>query len=359
MSIPGLFFIFNRKLICAASIGIAAVLILSPAAFSVPFIDEETELSIGKGADKDVAEFYGIYQDKSLQLYVDGVGQKLTSHLADKVFSKYFFKVVDSSEINAFALPGGYIYVTRGILATLNSEAELAGVMGHEIGHVTNHHGAKMMLRSIGAAILSVGGAIASPQNASKWLLVSTQMFQQINLGYGRDAELESDAQGMMNVTDAGYDPQGMVSFLRALRRQEIFSGQSYHSFQASHPETRERIIKAESLSTSLLARERRLEEGRETYLSRLEGLPFGGKRNKNDKQNYKDEYIDIYKVKSGDTFHGIAVNELGDKKRDLEIAVLNGMKETDPLVPGELLKLVKSGKYDKNKTLKLAPENP
>ncbi|MCL0046055.1 M48 family metalloprotease [Nitrospinaceae bacterium] len=99
-----------------------------------------------------------------MQLYVNTIGKKLVSNLSNKEFSKFHFKLVDSSEINAFALPGGYVYVTRGLLAALNNESELASVIGHEIAHVTLHHGAKNMIRSIGAQILSVGGAIASPK---------------------------------------------------------------------------------------------------------------------------------------------------------------------------------------------------
>ena len=100
---------------------------------------------------------------------------------------------MDSPEINAFALPGGYVYVTRGLLALVNNEAELAGVIGHEIGHIIFHHGAKQMVRNIGAQIFAIGGAIASPKNAGGWLTVSTALFQQISMGYGRDAEIESD----------------------------------------------------------------------------------------------------------------------------------------------------------------------
>ena len=170
---------------------------------------------MGQEADKQVIAQFGLYSDKSLQLYVNEIGQKLVSNLSDKEFNKYFFKVVDSSEINAFALPGGYIYVTRGILATVNSEAELAGILGHEIGHVTQHHGAKQIVRTIGAQILAIGAAVANPKNAGEWLILSSQMFNQINLGYGRDAELESDAHGLLSAYQAGYDPRSMVDFLK------------------------------------------------------------------------------------------------------------------------------------------------
>ncbi len=329
--------------------------------FSVLFIDKEDELAMGQQADKEVIAQYGLYGDKDLQLYVNELGQKLVSNLSDKEFNKYFFKVVDSSEINAFALPGGYIYVTRGILATINSEAELVGILGHEIGHVTQHHGAKQIVRTIGAQILAIGAAIANPKNAGEWLIVSSQLFNQINLGYGRDAELESDAHGLLSSYQAGYDPRSMVDFLTGLRQHEIMSGQAYHSFQASHPDTKERIIKTKSLSESIINRENRtVIKNRKGYLNRIRGISFGGKRYRGDRKNYKKKYVDIYLVQPGDTFKSIAIKELGDEREDQAIAVMNGMRLEDSLKPGELLKLVRPGTYRKETTLEIRPDlNP
>lgn len=329
-------------------------------AVAVPFISEANELAMGQGADKQVIAQYGLYDDKPLQLYVNRIGQKLVSNLADPIFRKFFFKVVDSSVINAFALPGGYIYVTRGILASLNNEAELAGVLGHEIGHVIFHHGAKQMIRSIGASILSLGGAIASPQNAGQWLVVSSQFFQQINLGYGREAELESDAHGIVNLYESGYNPANIGNFFRTLRRQEIMTGQSYHSFYASHPDTKERIVKADMMASSFLRRGKKLVDNREIYLSHIKGLAYGGKRDKRDLQPYDNpQHIDIYEVAPGDTFSSIAEKELGDKNQAPAIATINGRRDTESLKPGEFLKLVKKGTYPGDKTLKIAPELP
>jgi predicted Zn-dependent protease len=326
--------------------------------FSVLFIDKEDELAMGQQADKEVIGQYGLYGDKDLQLYVNELGQKLVSNLSDKEFNKYFFKVVDSSEINAFALPGGYIYVTRGILATVNSEAELAGILGHEIGHVTQHHGAKQIVRTIGAQILAIGAAIANPQNAGEWLILSSQLFNQINLGYGRDAELESDAHGLLSAYQAGYDPRSMVDFLTGLRQQEIMSGQSYHSFQASHPDTKERIIKTRRLSESIINRERKaITKNRKEYLNHIRGISFGGKRHRGDRKNYKKKYVDIYVVQPGDTFKSIAIKELGDEREDQTIAVMNGMRLEDSLKPGELLKVVRLGTYRKDTILEIRPD--
>lgn len=313
---------------------------------------------MGQEADKQVIAQFGLYDDKSLQLYVNEIGQKLVSTLSDKEFNKYFFKVVDSSDINAFALPGGYIYVTRGILAIINSEAELAGILGHEIGHVTQHHGAKQIVRSIGAQILAIGAAIANPKNAGEWLIVSSQMFNQINLGYGRDAELESDAHGLVSAYEAGYDPRSMVDFLKGLRQQEMMSGQSYHSFQATHPDTKERIIKTGSLSESIINhKEKSVTKNRKEYLKHIQGLYFGGKKNSGDIKNYKEKHIDIYEVQPGDTFKSIAIKELGDEREDLAIAVMNGHRLEDSLKAGQFLKLVRSGPYHKDTILELHPD--
>ena len=325
---------------------------------SVPFISLEKEVSLGKGADKQVVQQYGIYQDKLLQLYVNSVGQKLVSNLSDKIFRHYFFKLVDSSDINAFALPGGYVYVTRGLLAMLNSEAELAGGMGHEIAHITLHHGAKLMVRSIGAQILSVGAAIANPKNAGQWLLVSGAMFQQINLGYGREAELESDAQGMLTSTESGYHPAGIVKFLKNLRRQEIMTGQAYHSFQATHPDTKDRVIKAGLMSDSVERKNSGLIFKSKEYLAKIKGMVYGGKLRGKTKKNYTPQYIDVYEVQAGDTFQSIAEKELGDRKLDLDISVLNGRRESSQPIPGESIKLIRDGVYQGEKTLKLQIKN-
>ena len=323
---------------------------------SVPFISLETEIAMGKAADVSIIQQFGIYQDKTLQLYVNEIGQNLVSKLSDKIFSKYYFRVMDSPEINAFALPGGYVYVTRGLLALVNNEAELAGVIGHEIGHIIFHHGAKQIVRNIGAQIFAIGGAIASPKNAGGWLTVSTALFQQISMGYGRDAEIESDQHGILSGSELGYNPYGMENFLKSLRLKEIMSGQSYHAFQASHPDTKDRIIKAGLLAGRMRADFTEESFYRKKYLNKIRGLTYEGKKHSKDIKRYKPKYIDIYEVKKGDTFQSIAQNELNDKRKDLEITVLNGRKESSQPRPGELLKIIRLGKYQKKKSLKLFP---
>jgi predicted Zn-dependent protease len=347
-----------RTILFGLSVYFCLLYFLVVLAWAVPFISKETELNLGREADKEVVQQFGIYQDKALQLYINDIGQNLVAKLTNKEFSRFHFKLVDSSVINAFALPGGYVYITRGLLSALNSEAELASVIGHEVAHVTLHHGAKLMVRSIGAQLLSVGGALAS-KSPGEWMAVSSAIFQQINSGYGREAELDSDAQGMMNAADAGYQPTGMAGFLRNLRRQEIMSGQAYHSFQASHPETKERIIKADLMASALSHRYSRLQSKQDNFLLHLQGLVYGGRQDSKDKRRYKPQYLEIYTVEEGDTLENIAIKKLGDKRYALDIAVLNGRKESVAIKPGELLKLVRNGVYEGTQAVNAAHKLP
>ena len=341
---------FNVFIYIILAILIFSFLLVYPV-HSVPFISKAKEIELGRSADKDIVRQYGIYQDKALQLYVNTIGQTLVSKLVNKEFGQFYFKVVNSSEINAFALPGGYVYVTTGLLSALNNEAELASVIGHEIAHVTLHHGAKLMLRSIGSQLLTIGGVLANPKNAGELMAISGAIFQQINMGYGREAELESDFQGMLNSVEAGYHPYSMVNFLKNLRKQEIMSGQSYHGFQASHPETRERIIKAGNMASSLSRKYNTSVKNKNVYIKNLQGLVYGGKKHIKDRGRYKPKYLDFYIVKNGDTLQSISNKFYHDNRRAYEIAVINGLKENIALKEGFALKIIRDGFFDKGKS--------
>ena len=125
----------------------------------VNLVSEEKEIQIGKENDAAVRKQYGVYNAPALQAYVNEVGQKLAKH-SQRANLEWHFTIVDSPDINAFALPGGYVYITRGLMAYLDSEEELAGVIGHEIGHVTARHGAKRETQGTIAQALSIGAEI-------------------------------------------------------------------------------------------------------------------------------------------------------------------------------------------------------
>jgi predicted Zn-dependent protease len=215
-------------------------------------MSESQEVQIGRQEDVNVRQQYGVYDDKVLQQYVDMVGQRLARE-SHRPGLQYSFTVVDSPEINAFALPGGYIYITRGIMSYLNSEAELAGVLGHEIGHVTARHGVQQMSAAtatgVGAALLGIfvpGLRNAAGDNAIN--LLGNVLLS----GYGRDHELEADRLGAQYLARTGYDPQAMIKVVGVLKDQELFDAElakaegrqprAYHGVFASHPDADTRL---------------------------------------------------------------------------------------------------------------------
>ncbi|OGL40886.1 MAG: hypothetical protein A3C43_03935 [Candidatus Schekmanbacteria bacterium RIFCSPHIGHO2_02_FULL_38_11] len=237
-------------------------------------ISEAQEISMGVSADKEVLDTYGLYSDQKLQNYIDEIGQKVAG-VSDRKNIKFFFTVVDSTEINAFALPGGYIYITRGILALLNSEAELAGVLGHEIGHVCARHSAKQISQAIGYQVLMTGASIALPQ-LSQWGQISDIIFGTIENGFGRQYELQSDELGQNYEFRAGYDPLQAASFLTTLKKTEKGTG-VFHGLFATHPETENRIkqaiIHGNKLKSTTTAQLQILDD---KYISMLQGLVYG-----------------------------------------------------------------------------------
>jgi Putative Zn-dependent protease len=250
----------------------------------IVLMSEQNEIALGRKSHPQVLQQYGVYKDQELQSYVQTIGQKLAakSHRRDLV---YRFTVLDSKEVNAFALPGGYIYITRGLLAYLNSEAELAAVLGHEIGHVTARHSVRqytaVQLANIGATL----GAIFIPgMNAAGNQLV--QLFGTALLrGYGREHELEADRLGAEYIARNDYKPRAMIDVIRALKNQETFETRLaqaegrepriYHGLFASHPDNDTRL--KEVIATADKYQSATAQStGRDAYLEQINGLIYG-----------------------------------------------------------------------------------
>lgn len=302
--------------------------------------DEE---EIGAETDKKIVAQFGLYEDKKIQSYVEDVGQRVLSKVGEPEYD-YHFKVLDNEMVNAFALPGGYIYVTRGLLAAVHSEAGLAGVIGHEIGHVIGHHAMKQMKRSLGSMLLTLGAIAASKEvreNAAAWLTVTTSLSSQIMAGYGREMEMESDQIGMITAHEAGYDPVGIVNFLHTMRMLEQLGAQTYHGFMATHPDTVTRIIGAEEKASLLQARDEPYKLYRERYLDAIEGLRYG--KPKWRKRTYPPYVIHIHTVMEKETFRSIARDVSKDEALGIEIAALNNMDVNDELQPGYRIKTIVS----------------
>jgi len=299
--------------------------------------DEAGDVKIGREMDPAILRQYGYYDGPDLQNYVAQVGQRIVA-TADTRFS-FQFKVVDHPSINAMALPGGFIYITRGILAEMNDEAQLAGILGHEITHVNSRHAAKLMTKALGtqiATLIGLAGAAAagSGSAAAGVAMISSHVTNYMLLGYGRDYETEADEVGLRYAHRAGYDPRRTVAFFRLLRRQEILRGRpSYHALEASHPDTPARIAKADTMANLLAAEGGAMEVRADAYKAELEGLRYGEA-----KEHLR---LRVYTVRPGDTLAGIAQRELRDEGRRFEISSLNGLRDDATPAPGSRLKLV------------------
>ena len=243
------------------------------------FLSPEEEREAGREADPRIRrQFGGAYADEQLQSYVDGIGQGLAAHaeLPDLAFT---FAVLNSPEVNAFALPGGYIYVTRGLLALADTEAELAGVLAHEIGHVTARHAAQ---RHSHAVVTQIGQALAKIADQPVLNSLFSAGSQIYLSGYSREQEFEADTLGVRYLMRAGYAPQGMASFLGKLRDHAILSGEISGSGQdpdqfqllATHPRTADRVQRA--LTAAQVSPETGGRIARGPYLRRIDGLLYG-----------------------------------------------------------------------------------
>lgn len=233
---------------------------------------EQQEIALGQNTDEEIRRQFGVYDDPDLLAYIESVGKRLVPH-THRPHLDYKFAVLDTPVINAFAVPGGFIYVTRGILALMNSEAELSVVLGHELGHVTARHGirklSKILLVQVG---LAVGGALSD--TFAKISGVASVGIQLLFLKYSRDDEREADALGIEYARKGSYNPAEMIDFFVSLQKLgDLSGGHGLPGFLSTHPLNSERIR-----NVQLMLQETDLELAvkEEPYLRRLDGIVFG-----------------------------------------------------------------------------------
>lgn len=257
----------------------------------------EEEARLGQAEHpRALAQFGGPYDDAALQAYVERVGTRVkdASEMAGEDFT---FTLLDNDLVNAFALPGGYVYVTRGILALANNEAELAGVLGHEVGHVTARHTAQRydraqlgQLGSVAAQVLgALGGAYLGGTEGAR---LGGQLGGQLGSlgatayvqGFSREQEFEADQLGIRYLADAGYDPRAMSTFLQALQANDAYearrSGRDpgseswFAGWLRSHPRTPDRVERAAASVASETPGAR--ETDRDSFLDAIDGMIYG-----------------------------------------------------------------------------------
>ncbi|GMV45218.1 MAG: hypothetical protein AMXMBFR66_06160 [Pseudomonadota bacterium] len=261
-------------------------------------MDERAEIAEGAKAHQEVLKEYAVVDSPALQAYVNGVGQKLAAQ-SHRASLKWTFTVLDSPEVNAFALPGGYVYVTRGILAYLDSEAELAGVVGHEIGHVTARHGAQRATSQAraGWAVLgaTVLGAVVEAATGVRGLTQAAGDIAQTGAAgfiarYGREQELQADQLGAEYLARTHYDPQRMVDVIQVLKDQERYAADAARAagrappaepgWLASHPSNDQRLAEIRAAAARLKAAQPgAVDDGRLRYLKAIDGIGFGDGR--------------------------------------------------------------------------------
>lgn len=219
-------------------------------------ISEDEEVSLGTNVAPQIeCEFGNVYNDVKLNTYVDEVGQKVAAvaHYRPKVI--YHFKVLNTNIVNAFALPGGFVYITRGLLIRLNNESQLAAVLGHETTHVAARHSASQISKAIGMSILLQAGVLYTATRDTKDARASAAAVSTVGnvignlilLGYGREAEYESDNYGIEYIYKAGYNPQGMVQVLAILKDLQKHKVSGIEAVLQSHPPIEKRIENAQN----------------------------------------------------------------------------------------------------------------
>lgn len=249
----------------------------------------EEELRIGREADQQIQQQYGVYQDENVVKYVESVGQEVlsVSHMrredTPEQYRKtdFHFRVLNSPIVNAFALPGGYVYVTRGLLSHLNNEAQLAVVLGHEIGHVAARHASQRAFEQKLGQIAVVGGAIAGQEllglPGQNLLNLGGTAAQLLFLQYSRDDERESDQLGVEYAAMQRYMAAEGAEFFTSLKRISNKSGQSIPSFLSTHPEPGEREKTIPKMAEEW--RQKGYEQSildKEQYMNYINGMIFG-----------------------------------------------------------------------------------
>lgn len=240
-------------------------------------LSEQDEIRMGRNADPSVVESFGLYDDPELASFLDQMGQEMAA-ISHRPHLTYTFRLLDGPVVNAFALPGGYVYFTRGILAHFNSVAECAGVLGHEIGHITARHSAKQYSSQVAFQAGYITGVLLSPEFA-KVAGASEEAFSLLFLSFSRDHESQSDRLGVEYSTAIGYDATQLANFFETLDRMEGETGDhAVPDFYATHPDPAHRSEDVVTYTQQVQAEnpEKDYKVERDRYLRMIDGLVYG-----------------------------------------------------------------------------------
>jgi predicted Zn-dependent protease len=228
---------------------------------SLILISDQQEKEIGQGVNQNIRGEFPVHDDAELTAYVSSVGERLVA-VSERPEIGYEFTVLETEVVNAMAAPGGFVYVTTGLLTEARNEAELAGVLGHEIGHVVGRHSVKQIQLALGA---SLALSVITPDSEA-WEQVVGLGTQVALTGYGRSQENEADTFGVLYGYRAGYDPHGMLTFLEKLQNLQDRELTKFEAFFSTHPRTGDRIDHVREELATLPSSGKELRVGEEEY---------------------------------------------------------------------------------------------
>jgi predicted Zn-dependent protease len=270
-----------RLSVAAPAAALVSVLALSCATNPVTgkrelsLMSEAQEIGAGQQMDPEIRAEMGLYDDAELQRYVEQIGLRLARN-SERPNLPWHFAVVDAPAVNAFALPGGYIYITRGILAYIEDEAQLAGVLAHEIGHVAARHSAQQYTRATLGQVSLLGAGIFVPR-ARPLLGAASTALGVAFLKFGRDDELQADQLGARYAATNGWDPAGVPELLETLSRISAATDRAgVPNWLSTHPNPDARVERVEGLVKELTAGRAQGRTARDEYLRRIDGMVFG-----------------------------------------------------------------------------------
>jgi predicted Zn-dependent protease len=309
-------FYWRLQLIILLTVGFSSCA-LNPATGDLDIVtmSESKEITIGKEMHDELVKSKALYEEQKLRDYVQNVGEKLAAH-SHRTELKYYFNIIDNPGVNAFALPGGYIYINRGLLAYLKNEDQLAAVLAHELGHITARHAVQQKTAKTAMSVLSVitlvGTGSADLANATH------QGGEALVSGYGREHELEADRLGAEYLHNAGYDNNALLDVIEILKNQELYAKikakaqgrklQTYHGLFSTHPRNDKRLQNIIANAKTLSERQRETLDP-ELFRNAVEGLSYGKTSKKlarsdnrfyHNKLNFTFQYPKGWEVDSG-----------------------------------------------------------
>lgn len=262
----------------------AAILLLDACAVNpvtgkkqIMLMSEEQEVQLGAQYDPQVIATFGEYKNDKLLAFIQSKADEM-GKISHRPKIKYHIRLLDSPVVNAFAVPGGYIYFTRGILAHFNNEAELVGVLGHEMGHVTARHSVSQQSKQQLGQLLLIGGMVAS-ETFAQYAEYAMQGMQLLFLKFSRDDETESDRLGVGYSTKIGYDAHKMADFFRVLERMNMEAGHNgVPTFLSTHPDPGDRYNKVHQLAKAWQdsVKQTSYKVNSESYLAMIDGIVYG-----------------------------------------------------------------------------------